>query len=91
MKTYVNTTNGGTLNLRENPSSNSRILTRIPNHTALDIDLATSEWSRTTYQGYTGYVMNKFLGDTNNITKEDIQRIYNSLKETLKIIEEVLK
>ena len=45
-----------------------------------------------TYNGKTGYVMNKFLGEQKaQITKEDLQRIYNSLKSTLQTIENVFK
>ena len=43
------------------------------------------------YNGKIGYVMNQFLGDKSYVTKESLQKIYTSLKETLKIIEEVLK
>jgi len=91
MKVFVNTDNKGTLNLRAEPSASAKVLARIPYKTELSIETATGEWSKVTYNGITGYVMNKFLSEENKVTKENLQRIYNSLKSTLKIIEEVLQ
>ena len=92
MTTYVNTSNKGTLNLRAAPSTSSAVLAQIPYGTALETEFTSNEWSKVTYNGKTGYVMNKFLGELKTqITKEDLQRIYNSLKSTLQTIENVLK
>lgn len=92
MKTFVNTPNKGTLNMRAAPSSSSTVLTQIPYGTVLETEFTSDEWSKVTYNGKTGYVMNKFLGESNaQITKDDLQRIYNSLKSTLQTIESVLK
>lgn len=91
MKTFVNTANKGTLNLRAEPSASAKVLARIPFGTELEAEFATNEWSKVEYNGKTGYVMSEFLSDKTYVTKESLQRIYTSLKETLKIIEEVLK
>lgn len=92
MKTFVNTPNKGTVNLRAEPSTSSKILAQIPYRTELETDFTTLDWSQVTYQGKTGYVMNKYLGEsTKQFTKEDLQRIYNSLKSTLSTIEDILK
>lgn len=92
MKAYVNTDNKGTLNLRAAASSSAMVLARIPYGTVLEIDNLNEEWSKVTYNDKTGYVMNKFLSSSmNEVTKNDLQRIYNSLKSTLEIIENVLK
>ena len=91
MKTFVNTANKGTLNLRAEPSSSAQVLARIPFGTELEAEFATNGWSKVEYNGKIGYVMNQFLGDKSYVTKESLQKIYTSLKETLKIIEEVLK
>ena len=92
MKTFVNTANKGTLNLRAEPSSSAKVLARIPYGTELEVESINSEWSKTKYESHTGYVMNKFLAEkTNQIKKEDLQRIYNSLKSTLSTIESILK
>lgn len=36
-------------------------------------------------------MMNKFLKEPGTISKSDLQRIYDSLKETLKLIDNILK
>ena len=92
MKTYVNTPNKGTLNMRAAPSSSSMVLAQIPYGTALEAEFTSDDWSKVTYNGKTGYVMNKFLGESSTqVTKDELQRIYNSLKSTLQTIENVLK
>jgi uncharacterized protein YgiM (DUF1202 family) len=87
---YVSTS-GGTLNLRQSP--NGAILAQIPNGTKLEVESYNKEWYKTTYKDKTGYVSAKFLkGETTSpIDKADLQRIYNSLKETLTLIEGVMK
>ena len=92
MKTFVNTANKGTLNMRAEPSSNAKVLAQIPYGTELEVEQTTSEWSQTTYGGKTGYVMNKFLGDkTKIITKDDLKKVYDSLSQSLKLIEKLIK
>lgn len=91
MTTYVNTPNKGTLNLRSEPNSNSKILARIPYNTALEVESTINDWSKVIYNNIEGYVMNQFLGDKKSITKDDLQKIYSSLKDTLKTIENILK
>lgn len=90
MTVYVKTQNKGALNLRSEP--NGAIVIQIPNGTQLEAEME-GEWSKVTYQGRTGYVKSTFLSSSkeNVITKEDLQRIYNSLKITLQTIESVLK
>lgn len=88
MKTYVNTPNKGTVNLRAEPSTSAKTLAQIPYGTELEVDSTTTDWSYTTYKGIKGYVMNKFLDETD---KQKLQKIYDSLKATLRTIEEALK
>ena len=88
MKTYVNTPNKGTVNLRTEPSTNSKVLAQVPYGTELEVSLATGDWSQVNYKNLNGYIMNKFLGDSD---KQQLQKIYDSLKATLKLIEEALK
>lgn len=52
---------GGKLNLRKTASSGAKVLTRIPNGTALTIVEKGSRWCKVTYKGETGYVMTSFL------------------------------
>ena len=91
MKVYVNTNNQGTLNLRAKPSLSSSILAQIPYKTELETEETSGEWSKVTYEGKTGYVMNKYLGSLDTISREKLLQIYNSLKATLSTIESVLK
>ena len=71
MTVYVSTSNKGKLNLREQPNTNSKTLAQIPYGTELEVESTTGEWSKVTYNSYTGYVMNKYLGD-NSISKEKL-------------------
>ena len=85
---YVKTQNGGTLNLRQSTSTSSEILAQISNGAKLDVEKANDTWSKTTYNGKTGFVMTKYLIEEDNAK---LQAIYNSLKETLALIEKALK
>lgn len=88
MKVTVNTPNHGTVNLRENPTITSKVLAQIPYGTELEATTYNGDWAKITYKDKNGYIINKFLETSN---KSDLQRIYNSLSNTLKLIEEVLK
>lgn len=57
----VVTTVSGSLNLRRDALPGSPVLARIPKGTTIRIDERLSAWSRTTYGGQTGYVMNTYL------------------------------
>lgn len=91
MKTFVNTSNKGSLNMRAQPQSNARILAQIPYKTSLEVEYVDSTWSKTTYNGQTGYVKTEYLSNGKSITKSDLQQIYNSLKSALETIEKILK
>lgn len=56
----VNTASGG-LNLRDRPSSDAKVLLSIPRGTRLTIERRENGWSKTSYQGIDGYVMEIFL------------------------------
>ena len=91
MTAYVNTANKGTLNLRATPESNGKILAQIPYHTTLEVEYVNNDWSKTTYKDQTGYIKTEFLSSGKAITRSDLQQIYNSLKQTLATIENILK
>lgn len=94
MKTFVNTPDKGKLNMREAPLATAKVLARIPYGTQLEVGTTPAVWSEVTYNGIKGYVMNKFLGESNDVatvTKADLKRIYDSLQQTLKTIESILK
>ena len=87
---YVKTANKGALNLRAKP--NGSVLAQIPNGTQLEVQ-SDGEWSTTEYNGKKGYIKTEFLSTTQetNITKAELREVYNSLQQTLKIIEKILK
>ena len=89
---YVKTPNLGTLNMREQPNTGSVILTKIPNGTLLEAKIE-GDWARVTYNSKTGYVMNEYLSkeNTNTVTKQDLQKVYDSLQNVLTTIENILK
>lgn len=90
----VKTQNGGTLNLRREPSTSSSVLASIKNGTQLEVEKVDDTWSKTTYNGKTGYIMSKYLvqeSSTQTFNKADLENIYNSLKTALSMIENLLK
>lgn len=59
---YVKTAEGS-LNLRE--KANGKVITTIPQYAMVIVISRGSSWTKVYYQGYTGYVMTKFLSFTN--------------------------
>ena len=55
------TTAQGSLNLRLSPATNARVLCTIPQYTVIALTAHGETWSKTSYNGHTGYVMTKFL------------------------------
>ena len=55
------TTTGGSLNLRAAARDNAQVLTTIPYGATIYVTTRGSIWCATTYNGYSGYVMTKFL------------------------------
>jgi len=91
----VKTSNNGPLNLRAEPNTSSLVLARIPNGTKVTLSPYNEKWGKTTYNDKEGYVMLAYLvvEETveKTITKDDLQKIYDSLKTTLTTIESILK
>lgn len=58
---YVETDNGGALNLRDEPSKSARRLAVIPNGAAVDVLTDQGEWAAVNWGDQTGYVMTAFL------------------------------
>ncbi len=54
-------TSGSSLNLRASATTSSRILTTIPNRTAVTLLQQGAEWCRIQYKSYTGYVSSRYL------------------------------
>lgn len=60
------TTASGSLNLRETPSADARVLLGIPQGTVLSVAAHENGWVKVSYGGSTGYVMDKFLTFTDD-------------------------
>lgn len=60
---YVKTT-GGSLNLRAEGKSSAKVITTIPNGTALAVYSRGGSWCQVMYNGIWGYVMTSFLSFT---------------------------
>lgn len=53
---YVNTLNNGSLNLREEWNTGSKVLASIPYNTKLTVYRTSNGWAQTTFNGKTGFV-----------------------------------
>lgn len=89
-KMRVTATSGTTVNMRAEPNANARILQKIPLSTEVECVETSGDWYKIKYQETEGYMMKKFL-KANTVSKSDLQRIYNSLAETLALIKKVLE
>ncbi len=90
MTVYVNTANKGTVNMRAEPSKSAKVLAQIPYKTTLEAEYVNNLWSKVKFNDKSGYVMTEFLSSGKAVTHSDLQQIYNSLKDTLNMIEKVL-
>ena len=93
-KLIVTADAGGTVNLRQLPSKTASIISPIKVKTEVElIEKTNDEWYKIQVGNKQGYMMAKYLKEpgTSTISKEDIRKIYNSLKETLTLIEKILK
>ena len=70
MATFAAMVVGGKLNLRASCSTSSQRLAQINNHTAITVETVSgyNDWFKTTYGGYTGYVVAKYVQITANIS-----------------------
>lgn len=87
----VSAPSGKTVNMRAEPNSSASILQAIPIGSTVEVLETNGAWSKIKYLATDGYMMTKFLTNESNISKEDLKKIYNSLKATLNMIEEVMK
>lgn len=70
-ETATVTTISGSLNLRETNSGQARILAQIPRGTKIPVLEKQAAWTKTTYGGQTGWVMNSFLTFSGSSTPDD--------------------
>ena len=92
-KLIVTATNGKTVNLRKQPNTSSGIVKQIPISTEVElIEKSSDTWYKINYNGTEGYMMAKYLKQKQStISQEDLRKVYNSLSETLSLIEKILK
>jgi uncharacterized protein YgiM (DUF1202 family) len=92
VKGIVSTSNRGKLNVREAPSASARLVFQIPYGETVTVDNLTDEWTSIEYQNKTGYAKTEFIKPVStSVSKEDLQKIYNSLSECLATIKLVME
>lgn len=92
-KLIVTANSGKTVNLRQQPSTTSKIIQAIPLAAEVDfIEKTSDQWYKIKYQDKEGYMMAKYLKQKQStISQDDLRRVYDSLSETLTLIEKILK
>ena len=70
MATFLAKVVGGGLNLRASCSTSAQRLIQIPNLTAISVENVSgyNDWFKTSYSGYTGYVVAKYVQITANVS-----------------------
>ena len=76
------TTLSGSLNLRETPSADARVLRTIPQNETLPILEKGASWCKTRYGGDTGYVMTQFLTFVSSSARVNTQSDSLNLRES---------
>ena len=85
----VYASNGNTVNLRKTP--NGTVIKAVPIGATIEIIKEEGDWAEVEYNSTRGYMMTKFIKTSSTITKEDLKKVYNSLQDCLKTIENILK
>jgi uncharacterized protein YgiM (DUF1202 family) len=87
----VTAPSGNTVNMRAGASTSSKVLAVVPLSTLIEVIMRENEdWYKVRYKGTEGYMMAKFLRNT-EINQDDLRAVYNSLQETLKLLDKILK
>ena len=84
----VTAPSGKTVNLRNRPSLVSKIIRQIP--VGADVTVTKeydAEWSEVSYRGYTGFIMTKFL--INSDTSETISALKTKLQQALNLLDKL--
>lgn len=84
---------GNTVNLRRSPSLTSEIIMRVKVKEEVTlIEKISENWCKVEYDNKEGYMMAKYLkSSSKTISQEDLRKVYDSLRETLTLIEKILK
>lgn len=90
-KLIVTANKGKTVNMRQEPSTSAKIVQAIPLTSEVDLIEKTSpDWYKIKYKNTEGYMKAEFL-KIKGISQSDLRQVYNSLSETLTLIEKILK
>lgn len=57
----VTATSGGSVNMRQSPSSSAKVIARVALGQTVDVTSVTGDWSAITWDGKSGYMMSKYL------------------------------
>lgn len=84
------------INMREQPSTKSTLINRIPLNTKVDVlEIINEEWVKIRYENMIGYVMSKFLikekNPEVNDTKQQLLCIQQKIQEILELVEQLIK
>ena len=93
-KLIVTASSGKTVNMRKTPNTRDHnIIYAVPLATEVDLlEKTSSEWYKIKYKNEEGYMMSKFLKSPSSIiSQSDLRKVYDSLSETLGLIEKILK
>lgn len=82
---------GGALNLREEPATSAKRIAQIPDGTVLTVTEENGTgWAKVEYDGYTGWVMMKYLvsdadGGTETVTvsRKELEKLYDTIGDWL--------
>ena len=87
--TYTAEVIDGALNLRKSKSTNAERIAQIPEGATVLVTEEDGDWSRVTYRGMEGYVMNKYLKEiqvapeTVAVPKAELEKIYDIIGDWL--------
>lgn len=87
--TYTAEVTGGGLNMRREKSTNAQKITQIPNGARVLVTEEDGDWSKVTYAGLEGYVLNSFLkeikpeDETIVVKKKELMDVYDKIGSML--------
>lgn len=88
----VHSSNGGSVNMRTKPSTDAKLVCRVPNGSKVTIDGTSGDWCHVNYSGNSGWMMSKFLisGETPipddgkiTVDKAELEKVYDMIGNML--------
>lgn len=87
--TYTAVVVGGGLNIRKEKSTKSQLIAQIPEGANVLVTEEEGDWSKVSYQGHTGYVLNRYLKEvtaepeTITVQRKELMDMYDKLGNML--------